>query len=167
MHDLPPHPAPAPAAPVPDDVIELREQLMALARRMRRPDTGAHVAPAQLQLLSSIDRLGAAASPSALAERDGHRSSNLAALLRQCEQAGLIRRSVDPADRRQVRVRLTGHGQALLEDNRERSARWLAGALQQRLSAEEREQLLRAGALLARLLAQAPLPASASPAAPA
>jgi len=156
------YPPTSPPAP-PAGVVRLREQLMAVARRMRRPDTAAALPLTLLQLLSSIDRLGAGASPSALAERNGLRSSNLAALLRQSEQAGLIERHSDANDRRQVRVLLTASGLSLLESNRDSSARWLAAALQSRLSAAEREQLLRAAPLLERLLDQPPLDGGTGP----
>ncbi len=45
-------------------------------------------------------------------------SNTLTPLLKRMEAAGLVSRSRDPADERQVRLRLTGEGRALLEKAR-------------------------------------------------
>ena len=124
---------------------------MALARRMRSESPSDPLPGAQMTLLGSIDRLGANASPSALAERHGLRSSNLAALLSRLETAGYIKRVYVETDRRKIRVVLTQIGQQKLETNRAERALWLDAAMRASLNTEERALLQRAGPLLERL----------------
>lgn len=80
-------------------------------------------------------------------------SNTLTPLLKRMEAAGLVSRSRDPADERQVRLRLTEHGRALLDKARRvppcildasglspeeaRSLTDQIGALRTRLSAAE------------------------------
>jgi DNA-binding MarR family transcriptional regulator len=75
----------------------------------------------------------------------------MAATLVALDQHGLIRRSPDPEDGRRQLVTLTEAGRARIEDNRQVREEWLARAFQDRCTAEERDTVLDALALLERL----------------
>src|SRR5262249_31952830 len=72
---------------------------------------------------------------------EGMRSSNLAAALRELERDGLVVRTPDAEDRRKVRVRLTPTGREALYENITRREQWLAEAIEQSLTKEERALL--------------------------
>jgi DNA-binding MarR family transcriptional regulator len=137
------------------DVTRLRMQVMSFTRRLRREASDDAQSWAQLSLLGAIDRHGRHATPSGLAAAEGMRSSNLAAALRELDARGLISRTPDIEDRRKTRVALTDAGRRLLHDNRARRERWLSGAIQACLTAEERDMLFAAGTLLERITAHA------------
>jgi DNA-binding MarR family transcriptional regulator len=71
----------------------------------------------QFKVLLALRRGGPPyeASPSDLADRLGLTRGALSARLGPLEEAGLIARSVEPGDRRRVRVRLTATGDAAFE----------------------------------------------------
>src|ERR1700752_4035694 len=130
------------------DITRLRSQLMGVSRRLRREATVDDRSWARLLVLGAIDRHGGSATPSVLAADEGMRSSNLAAALRSLEARKLIVRTPDSKDRRKVRLRLSAAGQRFLDDSRSRGAHWLSDAMDAHLTAGERAQLIRAGALL-------------------
>ncbi|HEY9344191.1 MAG TPA: MarR family transcriptional regulator, partial [Inquilinus sp.] len=86
-----------------------------------------------------------------LAAVEGLRSSNVAALLGGLEKDGLVRREADAGDRRRLHVVITDPGTQAVLANRSRREAWLAEAVAGCLNAEERAQLVAAGALLQRL----------------
>ena len=135
------------------DITRLRSQLMAVSRRLRREATVDDRSWARLLVLGAIDRHGGSATPSVLAADEGMRSSNLAAALRSLEARKLIVRTPDSKDRRKVRLRLSAAGQRFLDDSRTRGERWLTEAMNAYLTASERAQLIKAGALLDRITA--------------
>ncbi|MBR1122894.1 MarR family transcriptional regulator [Bradyrhizobium lablabi] len=135
------------------DITRLRSQLMDVSRRLRREATADERSWARLLVLGAIDRHGGSATPSVLAADEGMRSSNLAAALRSLEARKLILRTPDSRDRRKVRVRLSAAGRRFLDDSRTRGARWLDEAMKAHLTAAERSQLIKAGALLERIAA--------------
>jgi DNA-binding MarR family transcriptional regulator len=109
----------------------------ALRRFLRFSEEGAREAgltPQQHQLLLAVkgqpDRDWA--SVSALAEALQVRHHAAVGLVDRCERAGLVQRSPDPEDRRQVRVLLTEQGEEILERLSARNRRELR-ALQQAL----------------------------------
>jgi DNA-binding MarR family transcriptional regulator len=75
----------------------------------------------------------------------------MAATLAALEQHGLIRRSPDPADGRRQLVTLTEAGQDRVAGDRQAREEWLARALQDRYTEDERRTVLDALALLERL----------------
>ena len=135
------------------DITRLRNQLMGVSRRLRREATADERSWARLLVLGAIDRHGGSATPSVLAADEGMRSSNLAAALRSLEARKLILRTPDSEDRRKVRLRLSAAGQRLLDNSRARGVRWLSGAMDAHLTAGQRIQLIKAGALLERIAA--------------
>ena len=139
--------------PNPRDITELRTQLMAVSRRLRREAQTDDQSWARLLVLGAIDRHGDSATPSVLAADEGMQSSNLAAALRDLEAQKLIVRTQDAEDRRKVRVRLSAAGRKLLYDNRARRERWLTETMNACLTAAERADLIKAGPLLERIMA--------------
>lgn len=134
-----------------DEAAALRQRISAFVRRLRRESSSGGLSIAQLTLLDTIERQGAGANPSDLAQIDGLRPSNLSAMLADLEQQGLIVRRRASDDKRKVTVSLTAQGSDALERNRGERVAWLAQALQSQLSHEEVDLLCRAGALLERL----------------
>jgi DNA-binding MarR family transcriptional regulator len=145
-----------PSFPPQRDITRFRNQLMKLARRLRREAQSDDHSWARLLMLGAIDRAGEDATPSHLAETENMRSSNLAAILRDLEADGLIVRIPDTKDRRKVYVRLTPTGQDVLYDNRAQRERWLADAVKHALTEAEREQLEDIGELLDRIASYSP-----------
>jgi DNA-binding MarR family transcriptional regulator len=145
------------------DIARFRIQFMNLFRRLRQEARSddqslpklpwAQLPWAQLSLLGAIERAGDAATPSALAESESMRSSNLAAALRSLETDGLIVRKADNEDRRKVRVRLTKKGRDRLHANIARREHWLAAAVEHTLTDKERSRLIDVGELLQRVAA--------------
>ncbi|AXE29601.1 MarR family transcriptional regulator [Chromobacterium phragmitis] len=134
------------------EATRLRQQLMAMTRRLRSQGSKDTLSFGLLTVLGAIDRAGGDITPTELARRESLRSSNLASALRELDASGLIRRTQDPDDGRRVRVGLSEAGAAALRRNRQLRDGWLQRSLQG-LSAEERELLRRAGELLERLAA--------------
>ena len=133
------------------DVTTFRTQFMNLSRRLRREAHADDRSWVRLQLLGAIERAKNAATPTMLSEGESVRSSNLAAALRELEAEGLITRTPDAVDRRKVRVQLTRTGREVLDENITRREQWLADAIDQCLTKEERALLFKAGELLGRV----------------
>jgi DNA-binding MarR family transcriptional regulator len=134
------------------DITQLRRQLMGVSRCLRREATTDDRSWARLLVLGAIDRHGESATPTVLASDERMRSSNLAAALRSLEARKLIVRRPDTEDRRKVRLRLSAAGQRFLDDSRARGELWLTDALDACLTASERTDLMKAGALLDRIV---------------
>ena len=96
----------------------------------------------QFKVLLMLRRLGSpyAASPSQLADLLGLTRGALSARLRPLEEAGLISRTNDAADRRRVQVRLTPAGYRAFEQHVSAEDRG-EGALLSVLTADERQTL--------------------------
>jgi DNA-binding MarR family transcriptional regulator len=126
---------------------ELRVVLGRLVRRLRAE----HRFPmTQGAVLGRLDREGAQSiGEIALAERV--RPQSMSQTLAELEADGLIERRPDDRDGRRTMIELTERGRAALEDDRAVRDGWLAGAIAQGFSAEERRVLQRAVELLARL----------------
>lgn len=126
---------------------ELRETLGRVVRRLRAEPGPS---PGRMAVLSRLDR-GGPASVSDLAAAERMRPQSMAQTVRALEDAGLVSRRPDPADRRRAFVELTAAGLDLLHATRARRETWLAKALEVELDARERELLREALALLRRL----------------
>ncbi|MFG2679821.1 MarR family winged helix-turn-helix transcriptional regulator [Streptomyces sp. NPDC048392] len=121
-----------------------------LRRRIRQVARDGDLTPSQVSALTLVGKHGAATA-SALASAEGVRPQSMAATLVALDQRGLIRRSPDPADGRRQLVALTEAGRARIEGDRRVRQEWLARALQNRCTDEERDTVLEALALLDRL----------------
>ncbi|MGW0080175.1 MarR family transcriptional regulator [Streptomyces sp. NPDC003393] len=129
---------------------DLRVVFSRLRRRIREVAQDEDLTPSQVSALTLVGKHGAATA-SALAAAEGVRPQSMAATLAALEQHGLIRRSPDPDDGRRQLVTLTDGGRERIEGNRQVRAEWLARALEDRYSEDERQTLLEALTLLERL----------------
>ena len=127
----------------------LRFALARVARRLRQ-EGAAHLSPSQVAALATIERHGPL-TPSDLAARERVQRPTVTGVLARLEEAGLVTRTPDPADRRSALVALTPAGAELLAEARTRKDAFLAHRLE-RLDAADRATLERAAELLERLL---------------
>jgi len=129
----------------------LRPVLTRIARRMRQAASG-DLSPTQGAALATIDCHGPL-TPSELAVRERIQRPTATRVLARLEEAGLVERTADPADRRSSLVTATGEGKALLRTVRERKDAYLVERLD-RLSPDELAALDRAAEILERVLAE-------------
>jgi DNA-binding MarR family transcriptional regulator len=95
------------------DVVRLRQALGRLAQRLRAGDGGFGLTPTQASLLFTVSRTGPIGL-SDLARREGLHPTQVSRSVGALESRGLLRRSVDPADRRAASVETTAQGARLL-----------------------------------------------------
>jgi DNA-binding MarR family transcriptional regulator len=127
----------------------LRPVLTRLARRMRQEASG-DLSPTQTAALATIDYYGPL-TPSELAAREHIQRPTATRVLARLEEAGLIARTADPADRRSSLVASTAAGTDTLSMVRQRKDAYLAQRLE-RLSPTELAALDRAATILERVL---------------
>ncbi|MER6573638.1 MarR family transcriptional regulator [Streptomyces sp. NPDC001093] len=127
-----------------------RQDLMALHRRLREEHVGG-IPLNEVLVLGAVDRHGASASPSGIADDLRMARPNVAALLRRLEAKELVELTPDPADGRRSLTALTQRGRQLLERDRSERESWLVRAVAAALSPAEAQQLLAAGALMRRV----------------
>ena len=132
-------------------VSDLRTNIVALSRRLRQSAQADSETWTALMVLGAIQRAEGQATPANIAADLELRSSNLAQVLGELNQRGLIKRAPDAADKRKVRLSLTDDGIALVRETRAKRDAWLSQAMKACLSAEEQAQLLAAGELIRRL----------------
>jgi DNA-binding MarR family transcriptional regulator len=121
------------------DVARLRQALTRLSRRLRAGDGGFGLTPTQASLLATISRTGAIGL-SDLARREGIHATQLSRSIAHLEGAGLVRRSVDPDDRRAARVEATTEGGRVLRRLRDARTDVLRAQVEQ-LGADELRRL--------------------------
>jgi DNA-binding MarR family transcriptional regulator len=130
---------------------DLRVLVGRLRRRFREVTDRRELTPSQISVLSRLGKEGpSTASGIAAAERV--RPQSVASWLAALQEQGLVERRPDPDDGRRQVVSLTGTGQRFLEDTRRSGEQWLARALQQRFTEEERRTVIEAMTLLERLV---------------
>ena len=133
------------------DPVQLADLLHGLTRRLRRAQAEGlaplGLTPAQERALRIVTRSTEPLRMTELADRLGIVPRSLTTVVDALEQAGLVRREVDPRNRRAILLRLTDRGAAVRDDLRE-ARRRAAGELFAPLGAEDRQTL---AALLARL----------------
>jgi DNA-binding MarR family transcriptional regulator len=127
----------------------LRFALARSARRLRQ-EAGTGLSPSLTAALATVERCGPL-TPSELADLERVARPTVTRVLTRLEEAGLISRTPDPADRRSTLVAVTPAGAALLDDARTRKDAFLSERLDG-LSAADRGTLARAAALLEGLL---------------
>src|SRR5271169_3122338 len=105
-----------------DSAGELRIVLGQLVRRLRAE----HRFPiSQAIVLSRLEREGPMTT-STLASAERVRPQSMAHTVAELEADGLVDRTPDPDDRRQILIELTGRGREALADERARREGWLA-----------------------------------------
>ncbi|CAL9632316.1 MarR family transcriptional regulator [Streptomyces sp. Tu 3180] len=151
---------------VPDPDGLLAEQLLRLTRRVHRIQKrhlerrGLGVTPAQSRLLRTLAHYGSPPRMADLAERLEVVPRAVTTLVDGLEASGKVRRVPDPANRRVIRIELTGDGHAALRELRA-ARRAAAEEILAPLADEQREVL---GELLDALIdgTAAPRPGGAS-----
>jgi DNA-binding MarR family transcriptional regulator len=136
---------------VPDLAGRLRLAIARTARRLRQ-EAGTELSPSLTAALATIDRHGPM-TPSEVAQRERIQRPTVTRLLARLEEAGLVQRTPDPADRRSSLLSSTPAGHELMEELRTRKTAYLARRLE-RLDPEERATLERAAAILEKVLAE-------------
>ncbi|HEY1594691.1 MAG TPA: MarR family transcriptional regulator [Thermoleophilaceae bacterium] len=126
---------------------DLRVVLGQLMRRLRAEH---RFSLSQGAVLGRLDRQGPQ-SVSDLAASERVRQQSMAETVKELESEGLVERNPDPDDRRRALVSLTEQGNQTLEDDRRHRVGWLAQAIEEDLSAEEKGVLRDAVELLRRL----------------
>jgi DNA-binding MarR family transcriptional regulator len=86
-----------------------------------------------------------------LATREHIRPQSLTRLLAFLEERGFVSRQPDEADRRRLLITITAEGKKALSADVRRKEAWLARAIEQALSPDERELLFHVSRLLDRL----------------
>ena len=143
-----------PGGPAPQALAgRLRLSMIRLSRQLRRYDPS-ELTIAQLSLLASVVQAGPI-GVGQLAEIEGLPSPAVTRLADKLEEAGLVTRQANPADRRGVHLAATVQGEQLLARRREAGNAWLAGHLSA-LSEDDRLALERAVGVLESLIAQHP-----------
>jgi DNA-binding MarR family transcriptional regulator len=134
-----------------EDPVQLADQLHRLTKRLRRAQAERlaplGLTPAQERALRIISRSDEPLRMTELADRLGIVPRSLTTVVDALEEAGLVRREIDPRNRRAILLRLTDQGAAVRDDLRE-ARRRAAEDLFAPLSAADRETL---AGLLARL----------------
>jgi DNA-binding MarR family transcriptional regulator len=126
---------------------ELRIVLGQLIRRLRAEHS---FSLSQGVVLARLDREGPQTT-SALATAERLRPQSMAQTVADLQASGLVTRTPDPTDRRQVLIALSDEGRRTLAADRRRRDGWLAQAMAEELTPDEQETLIRAVPLLRRL----------------
>lgn len=127
---------------------QLRMVVMRLARRLRQ-EVGPDITWSQLSALATLESLGTV-SLKDLAEAENITPPSMTRISTHLEEAGLVARAHDPADRRIARLAITEAGRAALAESRSRRNAFLAERLAT-MTPEDRDAISRALPLLAGL----------------
>ncbi|WP_406164431.1 MarR family winged helix-turn-helix transcriptional regulator [Streptomyces sp. NBC_00996] len=129
---------------------DLRVLVSRLRRRLRELYDTQDLTPSQVSVLSRLGQDGAA-SASDLAAAERVRPQSMASILAVLRERGLIQRHPDPKDGRRQLISLSESGLATMYGSREARDEWLARALQDRYTEEQRKTIIEALSLLERL----------------
>jgi DNA-binding MarR family transcriptional regulator len=149
-------------SPVPDSqtasdlAAQLRTILSRLKRRLREHGGRKDLTPSQISVLLRLEKDGAA-TVSGLARAEGMRPQSMSSIVTSLQDAGLVRSSSDPNDRRQTLMSLSNKCEKWLRDGRAARQDWLTTTILQKLSAQEQRQLFTTLKLLCRLTEDGPL----------
>ena len=122
-----------------------------LRRRLREQADIGDLTSSQTAVLVWLEKEGSATT-SSLARAEGMRPQSMGAVIAALQGAGLISGTPDPKDGRQTILSLTDACTAWLREARAARQHWLTAAIQERLTADERDQLAAALPLLRRLI---------------
>ncbi|MEV0063408.1 MarR family transcriptional regulator [Nocardia sp. NPDC050718] len=116
---------------------ELGEALHPIARRLL---AGRSISVGKLGVLTYLAKHGRATATTLAAEQTVSPQA-IATAVRELEVLGLVTRTPDEDDRRKVWIEPTAAGRARLTEERAVGLDWLAGAIAERLTPEERASL--------------------------
>jgi DNA-binding MarR family transcriptional regulator len=128
---------------------ELRIGLSRLRRKLREVSSFDELTPSQTSVLSRL--MDGPKGTSDLAGLEGVRPQSMAATVAALEERGLVVRRQDPEDGRRQLLALTDEAHAYISDARSVRESWLAAALKERYTAQERAKIAEALKLLERL----------------
>lgn len=120
------------------DVERLRRSTARLARLLRQQDEGGFGATAT-SALATVQHHGPL-SLGELAGREQVAPPTMTKVVEKLESQGLVKREIDPRDRRVARLTITVAGRRHLDRTRERRTAWLAARLDA-LDAAERQRI--------------------------
>lgn len=126
---------------------ELRAVVGQLIRRLRTENSRP---TSQLAVLGRLDR-GGPQTTSGLAAAEHMRPQSMAEIVADLQADGLVERTPDSADRRQLLVELTQEGKDFVRRERRRREDWLSQAISKELTPHEQAVLAEAVALMRRL----------------
>ena len=129
---------------------DLRLACMRISRRVRFESTQA-VAPHQFSVMARLE--DEALTPRELAGIERVSPPSMTRTVAALVERELVTRTDDPLDGRQVFISLTAQGLLLLNETRRRRDAWMATRLKG-ISAEEREVLVKATAILTRVASE-------------
>jgi DNA-binding MarR family transcriptional regulator len=142
------------ARPVSRSAATTAREVKVVFSRLRRRIYGLALSDdlsgSQAAVLTRLHKEGPS-SASALASAEAVSHQAIGAILAVLETRGYIQRSPDPTDGRRQLVSVTAAGVAQAEHTSSAREEWLARALQDRLSEDERRVVQHAMALLSRL----------------
>jgi DNA-binding MarR family transcriptional regulator len=130
---------------------ELRVVLGKLKRRLREHANKGDLSLSQMAVLGYLDREGAS-TVTTLARAEGVRPQSMGATVAALEEAGLVSGTPHPADGRQTVLSLTAAAVEWIRASRAAREDWLAQAIRSHLSPAEQEELVKAAALLKRII---------------
>jgi DNA-binding MarR family transcriptional regulator len=119
-----------------------------LLRRVRAeaPSEAHDLSWTQKAVLVRLDKQGPA-TIAELARAEGVKPQSMSAAIALLEDQGMVERKADPADGRQMNIRLTVKGQAMHEATRDAKHRWLARTIAG-LDKQEQAILFKAGEII-------------------
>ena len=129
---------------------DLRLACMRISRRVRFESTQL-VAPHQLSVMARLEHKSL--TPRELAAIECVTPPSMTRTVASLVERGLVARQDDPLDGRQVFLSLTVQGLLALRETRRKRDAWMATRLKG-ISADEREVLIRASAILTRLASE-------------
>ena len=132
------------------DIALIARAVLKLARRMRVDTAVDSLTPGMIALLATLHREGPL-SGIALSAAEGLKPQSLTRLLAALEERDMIARAPDPKDRRSLIISITMRGRQSLRWAMRRRRKWLAEAVADRLSDDERAQLVEAAELMLRI----------------
>lgn len=131
---------------------DLRVALMRAVRRIRAERSSDAITDGQYSVLAHLDRVGVM-TPRQLAEADHVQPPSMTRIVNGLVEAGLVDRTGDPDDRRQVLVEITTTGRDEVRETRRRRDAWLTVRLST-LTPQERVTLASAADILHRVVAR-------------
>ena len=133
---------------------EIRTSLFRLVRRLRQERPEGELTYSQLNVLGWLEREGPMTNAD-LAAAERVTPQTMMRATSDLVASGFISRAENPADRRQVLLRITPDGATLVREDRRRRDTFLAKAMDSTLTPTERD-LLRLAARLMDKLAEVP-----------
>lgn len=132
------------------EAASILQAVLALGRRLRAERPRGAATLSATSVLGTLNRLGPVPAIR-LAAEERLQPQSLTRILASLEKSGLIARTRNETDRREITIALTRRGRAALTDNIRARRVWLENAMATVLSASERDHLLAASQAMLKL----------------